>query len=432
MRLGLERSVAALEALGNPHLGLSAVIVGGSNGKGSVSAMIERAARVSGLRTGLYTSPHLVRYNERIQIDGRPIDDDAFTSSLERVFRDAPDELTFFETLTMAAFVALRDAKVDFAVLEVGLGGRLDATNVVPEPVATAIVSLTAGQDGRHLEHADLLGSTVGEIAFEKAGILRRGAPAVIGPLSAEARGVIVGRAAEVAVEPLWEVSAEGEASPPTTPSRAARLEALGEEGLLSLPDGKSYRIATALRGPHQLVNAAVAASTLHLAAERLGSRAEALRSAIEPGLRAATWPGRLEKIEVAERGIDVWLDCAHNLDGARALVAAAPGLGLDPARTALVFGALADKAYEPFLRLVAPLAMHRFYAEPGGRAPAPLSELGSIAKGEPVGDPSLALDRALAAVPRGGAVLVTGSIYLVGAVRASLVGERRDPPVGL
>ena len=156
------------------------------------------------------------------------------------------------------------------------------------------------------------------------------------------------------------------------------------------------------------------------------------LASAIESGLRLATWPGRLERVELAGRGITVWLDCAHNLDGARALVEAAPRLGISPERTSLVFGALADKAYEPFLRLVAPLASLRFYAEPGGRAPAPLSELARIATGEAVGDPVRALERAIASTALGGIVLVTGSIYLVGALRAHLFRERHDAPIGL
>ncbi len=428
MRLGLDRSFAALEALGRPHEGLAAFVVGGSNGKGSVSAVIERIARESGYRTGLYTSPHLVHYNERIRFSGEPIDDDALADALARVFRDAPEELTFFETLTMAAFVAFREASLDVVVLEVGLGGRLDATNVIPSPLATAIVSLTRGEGGRHLEHADLLGATVPEIAREKAGILREGRPAVLGPLAEDARSVLLDAARAVAAKPVWEVAVHGEEPEGSASSELARLTPRAARGDLSLPDGLGYALAPGLVGPHQLVNAAVAAATAHLARRELPLR----DGALERGVALASWPGRLERLALEHRGVDVWLDCAHNLDGARALVAAAPGLSLDPARTTLLFGALADKAYDPFLRLVAPLASRRFYAEPGGRAPAPLAELSAIAPGEAVPDPAHALTRALDATPTGGALLVTGSIYLVGAVRAQLIGARRDPPIGL
>ncbi len=432
MRLGLDRSLAALAALGKPHEGLDAIVVAGSNGKGSVAAMLDRIGRQAGLSTGLYTSPHLVRYNERIRLSGVPIADDAFEEALERVFREAPEELTFFETLTMAAFVAFRDARVDLAILEVGLGGRLDATNVVPSPLATAIVSITSGADGRFLEHADLLGNTVRDIAGEKAGIFRAGVPAILGPLETEAREAIVTRAERVGAAPLWEIAweplsvAEG---PRVGPSQVATLAQLDDSALLMLPDSKRVLIAPALLGRHQLANGAVAAATAWLAARRI----PALGPEIETGIRLATWPGRLERVYLASSDITVWLDCAHNLEGARALVLAAPAVGIsEPTRTTLVFGALADKAYEPFLRLVAPLASRRFYAEPQGRAPAPLAELVQIASGEAVGDPIRALTLAIASTDRGGIVLVTGSIYLVGELRAHLFGERRDPPIAL
>src|SRR5580693_8165400 len=143
MLLGLDRVEAALAALGDPHLGLAAVHVAGSNGKGSTAAMVESIARAAGLRTGLYTSPHLCRFAERIRIDGRSIEDDAFERSLVAVLDRCRPDLTFFESLTVAAFFAFREAAVDVAVVEVGLGGRLDATNVIEAPIAAAITSIS-------------------------------------------------------------------------------------------------------------------------------------------------------------------------------------------------------------------------------------------------------------------------------------------------
>jgi dihydrofolate synthase/folylpolyglutamate synthase len=425
MKLGLERSYAALSALGDPHEGLTAIVVGGSNGKGSVSAMLERIAREAGLSTGLYTSPHLVRYNERVRLGGAPIGDDAFADALARVFSDAPDDLTFFETLTMAAFVAFRDARVDLAILEVGLGGRLDATNVIPSPLATAIVSLTRGEGGKWLEHADLLGDTVEAIAFEKAGIFKAGVPAVVGPLDLDAKRVVARRARAVGAEPLWEVRGAADAADELGLPRAAVDE---EARSVRLPDGRALAIDTRLAGRHQLANAGVAAATALLASRRLPG----LAGAIERGIVEARWPGRLERVTLPERGVDVWLDCAHNLDGARALADAYPSIGVGPERTTLVFGALADKAWRRFLEIVAPLAARRFYTEPGGRAPAPLEELARVAEGVSEPDPAVALARAIDETPRGGAVLVTGSIYLVGAVGAALEGSARDPALGL
>ena len=300
--------------------------------------MVESIARAAGLRTGLYTSPHLCRFAERIRVDGAPIDDERLRPlrSPPSLDRCRPD-LTFFESLTVAAFVAFRDARVDVAVLEVGLGGRLDATNVIRAPVATAITSIS-------LEHTGILGDTLDAIAREKAGILKPGAPVVLGPLPAEALDAIVEVAARVGAEPLIRVG-------------HARRAARGPRGACEI------RWRTTARGPrsagrggasggarppgaHQAENAGVAVGLSIGLAERFP---EARRGGARArrGSRRATWPGRCERI--AQGGVTVLLDAAHNPEGAGAL---APRRSPPIRRsTALVFGALADKRWAEMLR---------------------------------------------------------------------------------
>src|SRR5580704_14210234 len=249
MILGLDRVRDALAALGDPHLGLAAVHVAGSNGKGSTSAMVASIARAAGLRAGLYTSPHLCRFAERIGIDGRPIEDAPFERSLAAVLDRCRPDLTFFESLTVAAFLAFREAAVDVAAIEVGLGGRLDATNVLEAPLATAITSIS-------LEHTAVLGDTLAAIAREKAGILKPGAPVVLGALPAEADRAIVEVAAQVGAGPI-----ERPLVPPCPPS---------------------------LAGPHQARNAAVAAAL----GRHLGARFPGVgEAAIRRGLEETRWP---------------------------------------------------------------------------------------------------------------------------------------------
>lgn len=412
MVLGLERTIAAARALGDPHRDLRVLHVAGTNGKGSVSAMLERVARESGMRTGLYTSPHLVRFAERIRIDGEPIGEAAFAGALERVLRDAPPELTFFETLTLAGFVAFRDARVDVAVLEVGLGGRLDSTNIVDEPLATAIVSITEGEGGRWLEHADLLGADVPAIAREKAGIAKRCVPLVLGPLSAEAR------------EAILDVASERGASPVLSIGHEVRLDR--DRGVVTLPHGPTLRVAPRLPGVHQIENAAVAATVAFLGLGPFGAGARV----IERGISLAEWPGRLERFEVDDRV--VWLDCAHNVEGARALAEGLERLGVDMGKGVLVYGALADKPWDPVIRILGPRFGGRVYTTPGGRTAAPPESLRAIVEGDAEPEPAAALRKAIEAVPRGGSVLVTGSIYLVGRIRSVLLGIDPDPAMGL
>ncbi|MFO0592861.1 MAG: folylpolyglutamate synthase/dihydrofolate synthase family protein [Polyangiaceae bacterium] len=388
MTLGLDRVRSALAEVGDPHLGLAVAHVTGSNGKGSTSAMIESIARAAGLKTGLYTSPHLARFAERIRIGGAPIEDAPFEDALTKALRVAGGDLTFFEVLTVAALLAFRDARVDLAVLEVGLGGRLDATNVVPAPLACAITSIS-------LEHTAVLGDTIDAIAREKAGILKPHVPYVLGRLPLEAERAIEEVARAVNAGPRWDR--------PLSPTKSA------------------------LRGEHQRWNAAVASAV----AELLAARWPSIHGAIARGLAEVTWPGRYERI-ATERSVTVLFDGAHNDEGAAALERALEEDGVDPARTTLVFGALADKSFTSMLQRIAPRAHRRIYTAPKGRAPATFEALTAIAPGEIAPEPADAIAIALEKAAPGDTVLVTGSLYLIGEVRAHLLGLPADPIIPL
>lgn len=436
MVLGLDRMEAALRELDHPERAFRAVHVTGSNGKGSVCAMVEAMARAGGLRTGLFTSPHLWRFAERIQIDRAPIEDALFAEVLDRSLRAAGGELTFFEVLTLAGFAAFRGAAVDLAIVEVGLGGRLDATNTLPAPLVTAITSVS-------LEHTEVLGDTIAKIASEKAGIFKRGCPVVLGALPEEAEQTAIEIAARVGAGPVQIIR---NASDP----RPAEVR-VGGTGDAALVTGGGRRAAgrMGLVGAHQHRNAGVACAMAWILGN---SFAGVTDEAIARGL-GATWPLRMERVAHA-RGdgatVEVLFDGAHNPEGARALAEATKSLDppWDPARTVLVFGALADKPYEEMLRVLGPLADRRIYAEPNldagakghgnarPRRSAPLATLAGTLTGEGIVDAGAALDHALRIAPAGGRVLVAGSLYMVAEARARLgdVGEGRgrDPAWGL
>jgi dihydrofolate synthase/folylpolyglutamate synthase len=364
-----------------------------------VCAMLESILRASGKSTGLYTSPHLCRFAERIRVNGVPIDDALLEAVVGRALEATP-ELTFFEATTLAAFLAFRERKVDTWVLEVGLGGRLDATNIVEHPAVTVITRID-------FDHTDKLGTTLASIAREKAGILKPGAPVVLGDIFGEAKDAILARAREVS-------------APVTFALADPRARALADEAALSMA------------GAHQRENATVAAA----AALLLGVSGED----IVRGLSRAEWPGRLETIRA--RGTTFLLDCAHNPDGARAL---ARHLSTYPVVAVLVFGALADKAWREMLPVLAARARDRVYVSPNGRAPASPEEMRLVAEGVVASSVPEALETAIGlahgrALPKGAPneagrdplVVVTGSIYLVGEVRAELLGLPRDPAVAL
>lgn len=385
MKLGLEPMQAACAALGHPERAFDAVHIAGTNGKGSTAAMTEAIARALGLRTGLYTSPHLVRFGERIRIDGVPLEDAALASVLDEALVRAP-ELSFFETATLAAFVAFRAAKVDLAILEVGIGGRLDATNVIPPPRVAAVTSIG-------FDHTDRLGHTLTQIAREKAGILKAGVHAFHGDMPDEARCALLDVAREVGAEIA------------PAPARDVR---------------------PGLAGAHQISNARVAYA--------LGRALGASDASSAEAIAAATWPGRLERIET-ERG-PVLLDAAHNADGAAALARHLREHGPGASKTALVFGALADKDWCTSLDHLAPLADQRLYVRAVDEAPSFPRHVVAPEDfaGRHSGVVCASLGDALTRAAATGAalVVVTGSIYLVGHARSVLLGLAPDPPVAL
>ena len=415
MDLGLDRARAALAEAGDPHLDLACLHVTGSNGKGSTCAMIESIARAAGLRTGLYTSPHLARFAERVRIDGEPIEDAAFEDALGRALRLVNGELTFFECLTAAAFLAFRAASIDLAVLEVGLGGRLDATNVIARPLACAITTLS-------LEHTAVLGPTLSAIAREKAGILKPGAPYVIGHLPAEAERAVDEIARAVGAGPQQRVREEASAEPADV-----RYRRVDRALHITAPDGREVRAEPGLVGRHQAANAALACAL----AWHLSARWPAVAPAIPAGLATARWPARFERLP-AERGVTVLFDGAHNDEGITALLDTLHEECFLPERTVLVFGALADKPFEAMLLRLAARAHRRVYTAPKGRAPAALGDLARVAPGDMEPEPAAALSRALDLAAPGDTVLVTGSLYLVGELRAHLLGLPSDPVIAL
>jgi dihydrofolate synthase/folylpolyglutamate synthase len=390
-RLGLDRVQATCQRFGNPERAFTAVHIAGTNGKGTVAAFVAAMGRAAGLKIGLYTSPHLHRFAERITIDGTPIDDDTLVVLLNRVMDMAPD-LTFFEVATVAAFIAFRDAGVQLAVLETGLGGRLDATNVIPAPRVAAITRIS-------FDHMAELGDTLAKIAVEKAGIIKPGSAVVTGKLHPEARAVIEQRVADV----------------------GARLVTLGSPE--PIPGTPLAYPRVALVG----TNLAVAVTI----GRELGWSPEALARGVEN----TTWPGRNELLHRNGQELTL-LDCAHNPDGAVAL-----SHSLDPTvladiesrrDIALVFGALDTKNWRAMLKRLENVASNRVFVKPPLARGVDPNEMLGIASGEVANSVEEALDRARTIVGQKGLVVVTGSTFLVGAARAVLLNLPTDPAVDL
>lgn len=408
IKFGLDNIRTALDDLGRPHQSFPSILVAGTNGKGSVCAMLSEVLVRSGLRAGLYTSPHLVRVEERIRIDGRLIPTREFCRLLTRV-KDSCDRLmkagklstplTYFEHLTALAFLYFHEKKVDAAVLEVGMGGRFDATNVVM-PLVSVITSIS-------LDHQRFLGSTLGQIAFEKAGIIKPGVPVVCGPESGPAYLMIRKRALESGA-PLIPVFSG-------TSRLRVRKERTGYRFVL-YKDGRTLRFKPRLAGIHQGRNAAIAI-TAAFVLSRTWPQLD--RRKIIEGIREAEWPGRLE---VYRRRPLMVLDGAHNREGAAALAAYARDFM--PRPLFLVFGVMRDKDIRPMARALFPRA-HRVFLTtiPAHRAAAPADILAKARdfRKKIVLEPDLrqALAQArTAARAANGSVLVAGSLFLVGEVK--------------
>ncbi|HSC87467.1 MAG TPA: folylpolyglutamate synthase/dihydrofolate synthase family protein [Polyangiaceae bacterium] len=389
-RLELGAMEAACARFGNPERAFRAVHVAGTNGKGTVSAFLSSMHRAAGKRVGLYTSPHLVRFAERIRIDGQPVADDTLADLLVRVLDGAP-ELTFFETTTLAAFLAFREAKVERAVLEVGLGGRLDATNVIPAP-ELAIITRVA------FDHVEELGDTLTKIALEKAAIIKKGSKVIVGRLHPEAMNVVRDRCAEIGAQLVPLGSPEPIAGAPLA---YPRLSMIGTN----------------------LAVAVTAGRTLGLSPDEIAR-----------GVETMDWPGRNELLHRNRKELTL-LDCAHNPDGAVTLAHS-----LDPSlldvesrrNIALVFGTVKGKNYRAMLQRLETAAAHRVYvAPPIDKAEDP-ARYAEVLPGEVVPDVETALRRARQIVGSEGVVVVTGSTFLVGAARALLLDLPRDPAVAL
>ena len=397
--LTLNRVWRLLDALGNPQNDLPPVIhIAGTNGKGSTQAMIRAGLEQAGHRVHAYTSPHLARFHERIRLAGDLINEPALTALLDEcVQANGPDPITFFEITTVAALLVFARTPADFTLLEVGLGGRLDATNVIDAPRLTILTPVS-------IDHQNYLGETLPEIAGEKAGIIKRGVPVIVGPQSPEGLAVIEARAARMGAPLLaygqhWQVSEDRN-----------RLIFQDDTGLLDLP-------LPNLPGPHQIQNAGAAIAALRV----LGGD----EAACEAAVTRAIWPARMQRlrhgplVEIAPKS-ELWLDGGHNPAGAEAIAAT---LARMPERqTYLICGMLNTKDVAGYMRPLAPHAT-RLYAVsiPGEKntLPADATRDAALSVGLPA-EAAESVAAALAAITAANAtarVLICGSLYLAGAI---------------
>jgi dihydrofolate synthase/folylpolyglutamate synthase len=408
-----------LEALEHPERRFPSVLIAGTNGKGSTAATLASILAASGYQTGLYTSPHLVRINERVRINGRPIADDDFAlihdlvdRTAERLVSEAelPWHPSFFEMLTAIAFEYFARQKLDLAVLEVGMGGRLDATNVV-EPRVSVITDIS-------LDHQKFLGDTVAQIAREKAGIIRPGAAVVTLPQTPEANDVIGNTILELGARPINAVPYV----PPVSPKSAHYLApGRGKAGYVAHYPlqvmGTEIKVETPLVGRHQLRNTALAIAT---AVELAGQGWAAITpSTIARGIRETHWAGRFQVLPATSEHPEVVFDVAHNPAGAWALrstLAAA----YEERPLVIVFGAMRDKAIPEIAEILFPLADRVFATHVDNPRAATPEEIRVASRRvtveiEEAADVPSALAKAHALVGTRGLVVVTGSIYIVG-----------------
>jgi dihydrofolate synthase/folylpolyglutamate synthase len=421
IKLGLENISRLCAALGHPERSFVTLHIAGTNGKGSVAAMTHAALLAAGVRAARYTSPHLTDITERFMVGDRAVEMPVLESTVARVLDcaaalQADGELrvppTFFEAATAAAFELFRASGIEVAVIEVGLGGRFDATNVIT-PAVGAIT--TIGYD--HQQH---LGDTLEEIAFEKAGIIKEGMPIVMGTLPPSA-ATVVRRVAAERHAPVIDVTHDTTIMSDMTDG-AAHVS-------IRTPDDTYGPLLLGLRGAHQTGNAAVAVRLLEAARAHAGI--PLLRTAIETGLTRPDWPARLELFALAD-GRRVLMDAAHNIDGASAL--AEHLRRWHPERPALVFGVMHDKDVDAMLRALIPAVSSLIATAartPRAMAPEELARRASQIAGElttspgsraipvtVITDPDDAVEAALSRTPT---VCVAGSIFLAGAVREGL-----------
>ncbi len=406
--LSLDRLYRLLDRLGDPHLHLPPVVhVAGTNGKGSLIAYLRAMLEAAGQRTHVYTSPHLVRFNERIRLAGELIPEAALAETLERCERaNADDPITFFEITTAAAFLAFAEQPADILLLETGLGGRLDATNVFDRPLLTAITPVA-------LDHQEFLGPDIQTIAGEKAGILKPKVACVIGRQ-------------EVAAAHAIQARADAVGCPLILAGRDFQVELSGQR-LIWRDGGTTLDLpAPALAGQHQPDNAAMA-----ITCARQLNRFAIDDAAIAAGLTSVTWPGRMQRLASSDlpTGSVLWLDGGHNPAAGQALAASlAPRAGSDDGPVHLILGMLANKDARGFLAAFEPLGPRvHTVAIPGETSSHDPVHLAAIAReigitAEPVDTVETALAR-IAQSGHAARVLICGSLYLAGHVLAGSLG---------
>lgn len=428
--VSLESIRALLELLDNPQHGLACVHIAGTKGKGSTAAILESVLAAAGLRVGLFSSPHLVSFRERIRIDGEMVSEDEIAWAVEQV-QPAIEHLraegqlnpsTFFEAYTAMAYLLFRRRQVDVAIMEAGLGGRLDATNAC-EPIASAITTLG-------LDHTEILGDTIEQIAREKAGILKPGVPVIIAPQEPAAEAVLrevaqqVGAPLRPAPEVLEVLAVEGPAAAegPNTGQTAAGIRPLPslpmQTVVVEMADAP-LALELALFGEHQATNLGVAMGLVLLLREQGYTIPD---GAVQAGTRQVRWPGRLQV--VAQRPWVV-LDVAHNEAAARALVAALPRM-IRYERLVAVIGLSAEKDAAAFCRTLAPLVDVAVLAQARIDRALPAQELANQSQGlwrqfEVEPDVKEAVRRARELASPEDCILVTGSFYVVGEVMEAM-----------
>ena len=428
-KFDLDQMRLLAETLGTPQRLFRSVLIAGTNGKGSTAATLASILQAGGYRTGLYTSPHLCRVNERIRVDGIDISDDDFARLYFRVDEAGnklvsqgklPQHPSFFESLTALAFLYFAEKQVDLAVLEVGLGGRLDATNIV-DPLLSVITDIS-------MDHMEWLGNTLPEIAREKAGILRRDGTLITLSQHPQVNQVL----GEVAME----LNVTGVNAAQYMPQQNAvpwsapyALSILGAE----------VNVLPSLVGAHQHRNVALAIAGAVELCNRHGYKLDS--NAVATGVSATRWAGRLERFSMGSAGADVWIDVAHNPAGAWTLRAALNAQSeISESSTAvsrtLVFGCMKDKSYAEMAQILFPVFDRVVVTPVDSPRTAPAEELFALAQklGTPVTaarDAVDALRLALKQTPPNGIVVCAGSIYLAGPLRAELLAlQASDQPI--
>ena len=412
IKLGLETMRILLDRVGNPHRSLRILHIGGTNGKGSTAAMVAAVLQHSGRRIGLYTSPHLIEFRERIRVNGRMITENQVEELIARLRAVLRDDLepTFFEMTTALAFLHFADSEVEVAVLEVGLGGRFDATNVVDQPLATAITTIG-------LDHQDYLGHTEEAIAFEKGGIIKPSVPVVIGRMGQEAKDVLR-RIARDRAAPLWQLGRDFGID-------EDRLGRLTYRGVTRVFED----LTCGLAGRHQWDNAACALALLEAAGQSgIDVDAEAVRN----GLRTVSWEGRLESIGEYPT---VVLDGAHNPAAAHALAEYLKDFSVShpTSRIILVWGMMRDKDRQGFISPLLPVVSEIVLTQATLARSATVQELRATLLDwpGPVLEAVLPMDALTAARSRAlphDLICIAGSLMLLGDIKAAVRGCGLSP----